>query len=345
MNRWATAAIVSALMVGPLGPVPLRADDGPSGSVVQFPLVESQEYTHGSWYKFWRFPYQPSDWTQPHDFSRGTTYFRFEITEISEPAMLQFCYFQDKHVSEKHACGPQWSFDAPGVYYRRIENGGLWQRQAIDWTRELLDFMLIDNLSEGAARTRVRVSMFVVAAGYAFEPPSPWECPESWGCHGVGGTSGSGGASGGSGGGPGAGGGTSSGGTADSGGTSGVGGASGSGGTGSGDTSGSSGGASSGGTSGGSLLESSGGSGAAVGGWGGSSGAGGDEEAGGAAGKPREPRPSASGGAATQPREASGAEDSGSCAWTGGRGAPGGLAGTLLLGLGALVWRRRRALA
>jgi hypothetical protein len=148
----------------------------------QFPLVDAHHYSHNSWYKFWSFPWQPQDWTQPVDYYRGHTYFRYEIRNLREPAMLQFCYFQDRHVSEKHACGPQWVFEQPGVYYRRFRNSTLWQRQVIDWTRPLLDFMLIDNRSEGRARTSVEVSIIVVADGERLEVPDHWQCPTDWNC-------------------------------------------------------------------------------------------------------------------------------------------------------------------
>lgn len=150
----------------------------------QITLVDAERYLHRSWHVFWEFPWQPEDWTTPVDYSRGVTYFRFDITELLEPAMLQFCYFQDRHVSEKHACGPQWTFTQPGVYYRRVENRALWQGHVIDWSRELLDFMLIDNLSEGRARTNVEVSIVLVGAGEALEAPESWQCPSEWFCAG-----------------------------------------------------------------------------------------------------------------------------------------------------------------
>lgn len=160
--------------------------DGPPAppTPIQVTLVDAERYLHRSWHVFWEFPWQPEDWTTPVDYSRGATYFRFDITELLEPAMLQFCYFQDRHVSEKHACGPQWTFTQPGVYYRRVENRALWQRHVIDWSRELLDFMLIDNLSEGRARTNVEVSIVLVGAGEALEPPEGWQCPSEWFCAG-----------------------------------------------------------------------------------------------------------------------------------------------------------------
>jgi hypothetical protein len=126
------------------------ADETPGPShPPQFTIVDAQHYSHNSWYKFWKFPWQPQDWTSPVNYYRGYTYLRYDIRNLREPVMLQFCYFQDRHVSEKHACGPQWTFDEPGIYYRRVLNRGLWQRHVIDWTRELLDFMLIDNAYRG----------------------------------------------------------------------------------------------------------------------------------------------------------------------------------------------------
>lgn len=148
----------------------------------QFTLVEGHRYVHRNWHQFWRFPWQPANWTAPLDYYRGTTYLRFEIHELRAPAMLQFCYFQDRHVSEKHACGPQWTFDAPGVYYRRVVNRELWQQHVVDWTRELLDFMLIDNTSEGAARADVTVDIVVAAAGERLEVADHWQCPAAWSC-------------------------------------------------------------------------------------------------------------------------------------------------------------------
>lgn len=148
----------------------------------QFALVEGYQYVHRNWYQFWKFPWQPTDWTAPVDYYRGATYLRFEIHELLQPTMLQFCYFQDRHVSEKHACGPQWTFSAPGVYYRRVVNRELWQQHVVDWTRELLDFMLIDNATEGAARANVTLDIVVVAAGERLEVPDHWQCPLDWNC-------------------------------------------------------------------------------------------------------------------------------------------------------------------
>lgn len=166
---------------------PTGGDEGPGGAAppstpTQLTLVDAERYVHRAWYEFWDFAWQPEDWTAPVDYSRGATYFRFDISELREPAMLQFCYFQDRHVSEKHACGPQWTFTEPGVFYRRLDNRALWQRQAIDWSRELLDFMLIDNLSEGRARTNVEVSILLVGAGAPLEAPIGWDCPSEWPC-------------------------------------------------------------------------------------------------------------------------------------------------------------------
>jgi MYXO-CTERM domain-containing protein len=308
-----------------------------SGPPRQFALVESAEYTHNTWYKFWKFPYQPSDWTQPHDFSRGTTYFRFEITSLQQETMLQFCYFQDRHVSEKHACSPGWTFAQPGVYYRRQDNRTLWQRTAIDWTRELLDFMLIDNAGQGAGRARVRVSLFVVASGEQFDPPAEWECPSDWNCRGQ-----SGGGSGG---------GASSGG-ASSGGASSGGSSSGGAGTGGSDASGgstASGGAASGGAASGGSDASGGTGGSGTPATGGAASGGADGGAtgglGGASGEPR-PNPVGTGGTADgNPNNApSTASDLASGCSVVGAGTVGSLAGAwALAGGGALLgWRRRR---
>jgi hypothetical protein len=155
---------------------------GQTSHPLQFTTVDAHHYSHNTWYKFWKFPWQPENWTQPVDYSRGETYLRYDIRNLRQPVMLQLCYFQDRHVSEKHACGPQWTFDAPGVYYRRVAHRSLWQRNVIDWTRPLLDFMLIDNASRGQARASVEVTAIVVARDQRLVPPDHWHCPTDWNC-------------------------------------------------------------------------------------------------------------------------------------------------------------------
>ncbi len=197
---WAATVLVAITSTGNA-----RAEEA------QFTLLHDS-YLHQTRYKFWQFSSQPQNWTTPVDYSHGTTYVRYEITSILQPAALQFCYFQDSHVPENHACAPEWHFDKPGVYYMKQDMGTIWQRSGIEWTRPLLDFMIIDNLSMGAAKVALTVDIVVVGAGAQLHAPDNWNCPADWPCVGGGGGGGSGGTGGTSSGGAGGTGGTSSGG-------------------------------------------------------------------------------------------------------------------------------------
>ncbi len=169
--------------------VALTSIGNASAEETQFTLLHDS-YLHQTRYKFWQFGTQPQDWTSPVDYSRGTTYVRYEVTSIAQPAALQFCYFQDSHIPENHACAPEWRFDKPGVYYMKQDMGTIWQRSGIEWTRPLLDFMIIDNLSMGAGKVQLTVDIVVVGAGAALAAPDNWTCPVDWHCVGGGGGSG-----------------------------------------------------------------------------------------------------------------------------------------------------------
>lgn len=144
--------------------------------------ILDRSYTHGGWYKHMKFDKQPDDWTSPHDYYHGETCVRFEVIRFNGPAQigLHYCYFQDRHTSDKHACTSMVKVTAPGVYYRRWRNSEMWQENVIDWRRKLLNFMQIDNWVKGKGKAEVRVTVIIVAGAHRLRAPADWDCPKDW---------------------------------------------------------------------------------------------------------------------------------------------------------------------
>jgi len=168
----------------------------------QFTCID-EDYVHNYWYKHFDFPWQPSDWTSPDDYSHGRAYFRVEVRSLSMPIYgwyssnsmsdpydfiadlwaPQLCLFQDAHVSEKHACftSATIAFNQPGLYYAEKEVDACYQYNVIDWTRELMNPMVIakviDPYGHGYANQLVdmRFTVILVAEGDTFDPPAWWD--------------------------------------------------------------------------------------------------------------------------------------------------------------------------
>lgn len=168
----------------------------------QFTCID-QDYVHNKWYYHESFPWQPSDWTAPVDFATGTAYFRVEVRSLdtpiegwsstntnqnSPPDFLaqyfapQLCLFQDAHIPSKHACfySGTIQYDEPGIYYGSQALPEMYQYGVIDWTRLLMNPMIIgkvknpSGLSYRGQNADMRYTVIIVAAGDTFDPPAWW---------------------------------------------------------------------------------------------------------------------------------------------------------------------------
>ena len=90
-------------------------------------------------------PDVPDNWKSPHNFHEGTIHFRLEV--IDKPSDLavnyQLCVFQDRHSADKHACDGTRTFTDPGVLEWKGSPAAMWQSKVIDWSRKLMDLMLV----------------------------------------------------------------------------------------------------------------------------------------------------------------------------------------------------------
>ena len=61
------------------------------------------------------------------------------------------CFFQDEHTSDNHACVSDsgLAFSAVGVYEHDQALDSIWQYGVIDWSRSLLDLMLVVKDGDG----------------------------------------------------------------------------------------------------------------------------------------------------------------------------------------------------
>jgi hypothetical protein len=168
----------------------------------QFTCID-QDYIHNKWYYHESFPWQPSDWTAPVDFATGTAYFRVDVRSLDTPIegwsstnsnqnspadftaqyfAPQLCLFQDAHIASKHACfySGTIQYEEPGVYYGSQALPDMYQYGVIDWTRLLMNPMIIgkaknpSGLSYGGQNADMRYTVIIVAAGDTFDPPAWW---------------------------------------------------------------------------------------------------------------------------------------------------------------------------
>ncbi len=178
-----------------LPPVPAGAE--------QFTCID-QDYIHDNWYYHESFPWQPNDWTAPTAYATGTAYFRVEVRSLDAPIdgwytsnsnqssspdfaaryfAPQLCLFQDAHIPSKHACfySGTIQFNGPGIYYGSQALPDMYQYGVIDWTRLLMNPMIIgkakdpSGLSYHGQNVDMRFSVIIVAEGDSFDPPAWWE--------------------------------------------------------------------------------------------------------------------------------------------------------------------------
>ena len=89
----------------------------------------------------------PGNLVSPVNFAGGTIYQRLQV--ITKPSTrtvrYQYCTFQDDHTSTKHACtdDTQMPFTGTGTYYASQPMASMYQYGNIDWSRHLLDQMLV----------------------------------------------------------------------------------------------------------------------------------------------------------------------------------------------------------
>ncbi len=169
----------------------------------QFTCID-QDYIHNNWYYHESFPWQPNDWTQPVGYATGTAYFRVEVRSLDDPIdgwyttntsqgsspdftaqyfAPQLCLFQDAHIASKHACfySGTIQFSGPGIYYGSQALPDMYQYGVIDWTRLLMNPMIIgkakdpSGLSYYGQNVDMRYSVIIVAEGDTFDPPAWWE--------------------------------------------------------------------------------------------------------------------------------------------------------------------------
>ena len=177
-------------------------DPGPAAAE-QFTCID-QDYVHNRWYYHEEFPWQPSDWTAPVDYASGTAYFRVEVRSLDTPIdswetsntnrdsepdgtalyfAPQVCLFQDAHIPSKHACfaSETITFNEPGIYYGSHSLPQMYQYEAIAWTRELMNPMIIGKTKSPTGYSyrdqsvNMRYSVIIVADNHTFAPPAWWD--------------------------------------------------------------------------------------------------------------------------------------------------------------------------
>ncbi|MEN8006597.1 MAG: FlgD immunoglobulin-like domain containing protein [Candidatus Krumholzibacteriota bacterium] len=168
----------------------------------QFTCID-QDYIHNKWYYHESFPWQPNDWVSPVAYATGTAYFRVEVRGLDGPIdgwytsnsnqnsppdfvaeyfAPQLCLFQDAHIPSKHACfySGTIQFNQPGIYYGSQPLPDMYQYGVIDWTRLLMNPMIIgkvknaSGLSYYGQNVDMRYSVIIVAEGDTFDPPAWW---------------------------------------------------------------------------------------------------------------------------------------------------------------------------
>jgi|GEM_PF-3693473 len=173
-----------------------------AATAAQFTCID-EDYVHNKWYYHESFPWQPSNWTSPENYAAGTAYFRVEVRSLDKPIdgwyttntnqssspdftadlfAPQLCLFQDSHIPSKHACfySGTIEFNEPGVYYGSQSLPDMYQYGVIDWTRLLMNPMIIgkvrgpSGLSYSGQNVDMRYTVIIVAKGDAFDPPSWW---------------------------------------------------------------------------------------------------------------------------------------------------------------------------
>jgi hypothetical protein len=169
----------------------------------QFTCID-QDYIHNTWYYHESFPWQPNDWTSPVDYAAGTAYFRVEVRSLDVPIdgwyttntnqssppdftalyfSPQLCLFQDAHIPSKHACfySGTIKFNEPGFYYGSQALPDMYQYYVIDWTRLLMNPMIIGKTQDPSGfsyygqNVDMRFTVIIVAEGDTFDPPSWWD--------------------------------------------------------------------------------------------------------------------------------------------------------------------------
>ncbi len=120
----------------------------PPAQLDQFVLLDAL-YTHTTQTKGFSYfpipPDVPENWKSPVNFYEGAIHIRLEVISkpSDRPVNYQICVFQDRHSSDKHACDHTRTFTGPGVHEWKSSPGSLWQSKVIDWSRKLLDTMLV----------------------------------------------------------------------------------------------------------------------------------------------------------------------------------------------------------
>lgn len=169
----------------------------------QFVMID-ETYTHNTdtrAFSFFPFPAGvPTNWTAPVNYRNGRIYARLEVfTKPSTRSVrYQICLFQDEHTSDKHACMTTRTFSTIGLYNWDQDMDRVWQVNKLDFTRALLDQMLV--VKDGSGNPvddrygfggkwdgspdfslyypmDVRFTAIVVAQGAAFAPPADWTTP------------------------------------------------------------------------------------------------------------------------------------------------------------------------
>ncbi|NJD51368.1 MAG: hypothetical protein FIB07_00695 [Candidatus Methanoperedens sp.] len=87
----------------------------------------------------------PSNLVSPVNYAGGTIYSRLQV--ITKPSTkivnYQMCLFQDALIASKHACTNYQKFNSTGTYYASQPMTSLYQYYKIDWSRQLLERMLV----------------------------------------------------------------------------------------------------------------------------------------------------------------------------------------------------------
>ncbi len=125
-----------------LGALPALAQN------TQFTLLDTPYIHNTNSRAFSYFPLPPGvpdDWRSPVNYAEGTIHMRLEV--LSKPSArdvnYQICIFQDQHTSAKHACARYQKFSAPGTYIWEQSLPSIFQYGNLDWSRRMLDTMLV----------------------------------------------------------------------------------------------------------------------------------------------------------------------------------------------------------
>jgi hypothetical protein len=131
-------------------------------------------------------PHTPKNWTSPVDYRNGTVHIRLEVLEKpagEAPTTWTLCYIPNKGRKNGYGCTNTGIYTEKGVYELDVPMTSWWENESIIWTEGIKQMDLVikdDSGGQGHAHkradferffpTKVRITMFQVAAGAKYDP-------------------------------------------------------------------------------------------------------------------------------------------------------------------------------